>query len=175
MEKFKRVLSVFGDNKLPQQTSKYGKNKYKLSVENIINFLREAKPDKIYIIPDTETTIITAICCEKLGIKTVLVSPYPGFFNNLPKREKLLLMVIAKKINNFVLLAEKSDTIDNTILLLKDTVNFCLSVSNGIAFFRSINTHDSFENFMEKVSNSKTDKTYFELIYDTREFFFKQI
>jgi hypothetical protein len=167
MKTDKKILAIFGDGQFPYKSSKYGKKKHKEACHSIVHFLREVNPDRVYCIPDNTVSIMTAILSMKLGVRTTLVSPFPGFFHILNKEDKKLLKFATILSNHFVLMSEKPD-LPNSVDNIKKSVEFLVDVSNGLAFLRSHKTKSAFESFVEAIAEDDEDKTYFELVYDRR-------
>tara|TARA_R110000751_G_C13737829_1_gene477147 strand:- start:271 stop:789 length:519 start_codon:yes stop_codon:yes gene_type:complete len=172
MKTDKRIMAIFGDNKFPSRTSKLADIEYKRSLNNIVQFLQETNPDRVYIIPDNETTIIAALCCHKLRIKSILISPFPGFFKALNKRCKSLLMVATENTDNFILLSEGVGDEDAALASIKESVEFAVNTSNAVAYLRNKKTDKGFEDFIEKTATDD-EKMYFDLSYNSREVFAK--
>jgi len=168
MKTDKRILAIFGDGNFPIRSSKLGDIKYKRSVSNIMAFLAETAPDKVYIIPDTESCILAAICCNRLDIKTILVSPFPGFFNGLSKRDKGLLLAATNDSHTFIVLSEEVKNKDDALDLIQESVEYCIKSSSAVAYLRSEMTTKHFKTFMENTATAES-KTYFDLAYDSRK------
>jgi hypothetical protein len=164
----KKILTIFGDSKFPAKNgSTFTANKYKRSVSNIMEFLKTANPDKIYILPDNEVSLVAALCATELDYNVTLVGPFPGFFSGLTKSSKKLLREVSEKSKGFLLLAEECGTGEEAIEIFKEAIDFCINASNGIAFLRSKDSTNDFQAFMDSCS-SNTENSCFELVYDTR-------
>ena len=171
MKTDKRIMAIFGDNKFPSRASKFSDIEYKRSLSNIANFLMETNPDRVYLIPDNETTILAALCCHKLSIKAVLISPFPGFFKGLNKRCKALLLAATENSDNFILMSESPNLKKEKALLnIKESVEFAVNTSNAVAYLRNKNTNKQFETFIEATAKDE-EKTYFDLAYNSRKVF----
>jgi|10_taG_2_1085330.scaffolds.fasta_scaffold14648_4 hypothetical protein len=171
MKTDKRIMTIFGDNKFPSRASKLSDIEYRLSLNNIANFLIETQPDRVYIIPDNETTILAALCCHRLSIKAVLISPFPGFFKGLNKRCKSLLMAATENSDNFILMSEEVGNSKRDALgHVKEAVDFAVKTSNAVAYLRNTKTNKQFETFIESTAKDE-HKTYFDLTYNSRKIF----
>lgn len=165
MKTDKKILAVFGDSKFPIKSSSYGELKYKDAVSKIVMFLKEASPDRVYTIPDNTTSILTALVAIKLKIRTTLVGPFPGFFNILSAKDRRLLKLAVRQTDSFILMEDSSA--EGDIEHLRESIEFCLDVANGIAFFRSQWSTSQFTEFMDGIPEAN-NKTLFELVYDGR-------
>lgn len=163
-----KILAIFGDGQFPHKTSKYGKKKYKEACASIVSFLKEVSPDRVYCIPDNTVSIMTAILSLKLGVRTTLVSPFPGFFNVLKREDRRLLKYATHLSNNFVLMSEDHE--GQGLKYIRDSIEFCVEVANGLAFLRSKKSEDIFDSFVESISDAEDEdgKTLFELVYDVK-------
>mgnify|MGYP003655742466 CR=1 FL=1 len=140
------------------------------SVNKLVEFFKQTKPDLVYIMPTKGTCSFVGVLCSVLGIPYIMVSPYPNYYGNGKIDDKICIRTAMEKAKSFVLMDDEvPSTEKDGINLYENSVDFLCKVSDAVVFFYSKDTTYNYRSFIEKTCSAVRHTNLWELIYDGEE------